>query len=101
MAHVEGGGGPVGGGTAFDTIRVAGDSDRYANCRTGADANQRTDCAVAADIDSIQEYWTDELPRPAPGLHAYVDALWSLGATEAELRQMVCENPARLLRLRD
>jgi len=45
--------------------------------------------------------WTDELPRPAPGLHAYVDALWALGATEAELRRMACDNPARLLGLRD
>jgi hypothetical protein len=45
--------------------------------------------------------WTDELPRPAPGLHAYVDALHALGATEAELRRMVCDNPGRLLKLRD
>jgi hypothetical protein len=44
--------------------------------------------------------WTDELPRPAPGLHAYVDALHALGATESELRRMVCDNPARLLKLR-
>jgi hypothetical protein len=45
--------------------------------------------------------WTTDLPRPAPGLHAYVDALWGLGATETELRRMVCDNPARLLGLRD
>jgi hypothetical protein len=43
--------------------------------------------------------WNDELPRPAPGLHDYVDALWELGVTEAELRTMVCDNPARLLRM--
>jgi hypothetical protein len=43
--------------------------------------------------------WTRDLPRPAAGLHAYVDALWEHGATESELRQMACENPARLLRL--
>ncbi len=43
--------------------------------------------------------WTDELPRPAPGLQSYVDALWEAGAAESELRRMACENPARLLRL--
>jgi hypothetical protein len=41
--------------------------------------------------------WNHELPRPAPGLHEYVDALWELGAPEADLRRMTCENPARLL----
>ena len=43
--------------------------------------------------------WTDALPRPAPGLVSYVDALWEAGATEDELRRMTCENPARLLRM--
>jgi hypothetical protein len=43
--------------------------------------------------------WNSELPRPAPGLHAYVDALWELGASEEQLRLMACENPARLLRM--
>jgi hypothetical protein len=43
--------------------------------------------------------WHNELPRPAAGLHSYVDALWAAGATEAQLRRMVCANPARLLRL--
>jgi predicted metalloprotease len=33
-----------------------------AECRTGADANSKLDCAVAADIDSIQDYWTGALP---------------------------------------
>jgi hypothetical protein len=43
--------------------------------------------------------WSYELPRPAAGLHSYVDALWEAGADEAQLRRMVCENPARLLGL--
>ena len=45
--------------------------------------------------------WNHELPRPGAGLHPYVDALWDAGATDAQLRRMVCENPARLLRLID
>ncbi|MEO8695139.1 MAG: DUF6282 family protein [Acidimicrobiales bacterium] len=43
--------------------------------------------------------WNSELPRPAAGLLEYVDALWELGASETQLRQMTCENPARLLRI--
>jgi hypothetical protein len=43
--------------------------------------------------------WSDELPRPAAGLHSYVDALYEAGATETQLRRMVCENPSRLLQL--
>jgi len=43
--------------------------------------------------------WTNELPRPAPGLIGFVDALWEHGAGEEDLRTMACDNPARLLRL--
>jgi predicted metalloprotease len=32
-------------------------------CQTGADANNKLDCAVVADINSIQAYWTTELPK--------------------------------------
>jgi predicted metalloprotease len=31
------------------------------NCRTGADANESVDCAVVADIESIQDYWSQVL----------------------------------------
>jgi predicted metalloprotease len=32
-------------------------------CKTGRDANSNSDCAVVADIDSIQQYWAAEAPR--------------------------------------
>ncbi len=33
------------------------------SCKTGADANDKLECAIVADIDSIQSYWTVELPK--------------------------------------
>jgi hypothetical protein len=43
--------------------------------------------------------WNSDMPHPAVGFHSYIDALWSEGATEAQLRAMACDNPARLLNL--
>jgi predicted metalloprotease len=44
-------------GSTADNTQVA------AECQTGEDANNRRDCAVVADIDSIQAFWDQELPR--------------------------------------
>ena len=33
------------------------------NCRTGDDANQDRDCAMLADVNSIQAFWTEALPQ--------------------------------------
>lgn len=43
--------------------------------------------------------WTQDLPRPVPGMLDYYDELWQAGFTEAELQLMACETPARLLGL--
>jgi predicted metalloprotease len=39
----------------------ADNSQLQQNCRKGSDANRSVDCAVVADIDSIQDYWTRQL----------------------------------------
>jgi predicted metalloprotease len=44
------------GVTSVDNAQLA------ESCRTGKDANTRTDCALVADIESIEDYWRTELP---------------------------------------
>lgn len=61
-----GGGGGLpspGGGTSggTDTSRME-DSERYANCKTGADANEDVDCARVAVENSLVAYWDETLP---------------------------------------
>ena len=54
------GGGQATGGT--DTARMV-DSDRYANCKTGADAETDVDCARIAVENSLFNYWSQEAPK--------------------------------------
>jgi hypothetical protein len=67
----------------------------------GPDAGEvvRTIDAIGPErvVLSTDYGWTTDLPRPAPGLQDYADALWEAGANESDLRRMACENPARLL----
>jgi uncharacterized protein len=38
------------------------DSDRYANCKTGADANEDVDCARKAVALALEQFWAKALP---------------------------------------
>ena len=49
---VSGGFGEQGGPAQIDTAELGSE------CRTGADANAKLDCAIVADINSIQGYWS-------------------------------------------
>lgn len=51
-------------------------------------------CILASDYG-----WHDGLPRPVPGLKAFYGDLFTNGFSEAELRLMACDTPARLLGL--
>ena len=42
------------------------DTGRYANCKTGADANNSADCARVAVENSLADYWSDGPARSRP-----------------------------------
>jgi predicted metalloprotease len=57
----DGGGAALGGLSSLGEGETADNSQLEQNCRTGADANDSVDCAVVADIESIQDYWSGVL----------------------------------------
>jgi uncharacterized protein len=54
-------GAALGGLSSLDAGETADNSQLEATCRDSGDANDSVDCAVAADIDSIQDYWSETL----------------------------------------
>jgi predicted metalloprotease len=86
LIQVLGGGGGNGGGNgtgvagfpAIDQGQSADNSQLAQECRTGADANSSVECAVVADINSIQDYWGQQLgPRYTPA-----DTVFFSGSTQ-------------------
>jgi predicted metalloprotease len=57
---------------------TADNSEVAKECKTGADANTKLDCAVVADIDSVQAYWRTELPKLG-ARYTTVDTVWFSG----------------------
>src|SRR5690242_15536926 len=67
MQVLGGGGSSTGAGTGaggFSAIgqgQSADNSQLAAECRHGSDANAHVECAVVADINSIEDFWRQEL----------------------------------------
>lgn len=62
-----GGGGGLGSLSGLENLQVgtatdgAPPSDLAETCRTGADANTKDDCRIAATVNSVQAYWSQNL----------------------------------------
>jgi uncharacterized protein len=67
VLQLAGGGDGGGAGPALGGLSGLGQGESTDNtelerrCQTGADANDSVECAVAADVDSIQDYWSQTL----------------------------------------
>lgn len=90
----------LGGGDStagYDTGRMA-DTDRYASCKTGEDANRSADCARVAVENSLHDYWSSTLPdqsdtafAPEKALRTFGGAVSTgCGAASAEVGPFYC-----------
>ena len=65
-------------GTAPDSGQggpVSTGSQAFDQCRSGADANRDADCARVAIVNSIQSFWSQELPQQTGREYAPVDTI--------------------------
>jgi uncharacterized protein DUF6282 len=51
-------------------------------------------CTLSSDYG-----WAKIVPRPAPGFREFLERLWDVGVSEAQLTRMAATNPAQLLSL--
>ena len=58
-----------------ETGQSANNTQLASECKTGQDANEKLDCAVVADIDSIQRYWATTLPSLGGAVHLRSDGV--------------------------
>jgi predicted metalloprotease len=54
----------------------------FSRCRTGADANRDVECRVIGTVNSVQDYWADELARAGTPYRKVNTVLYS-GATQS------------------
>jgi uncharacterized protein len=103
-------GGGSGGGSGTDVLgglgqggaQTADNTQVGAECKTGRDANTKLDCAVVADIDSIQAYWAAELPKlgqryvPAPTVWFTGQVSTACGAASSGSGPFYCPGDKRV-----
>jgi uncharacterized protein len=73
--------GASGGGGNSNTN--SGTSNGLDSCRTGADAQKQEQCAIVADVNSIQSFWTKALPQQAGTPYSDVKTVLFTGSTSS------------------
>jgi predicted metalloprotease len=73
-----GGGSDSSSGQTVDTTGVSG----VPNCQTGDDANKNEQCALVADVNSIQSFWDKALPDQADIQYRPVHTVFFTGQTD-------------------
>ncbi len=74
----------LGGGGGSGSASFSGAGELSANCQTGADANQRTDCLVTGVVNSVQEYWSGAVQGYTPAQTVLFDGQVSTGCGVAD-----------------
>ncbi len=74
---VNGGGGTAGGAGPVDDSQVQG-----IDCESGADANSDAQCALVADVNDIQAFWSQALPDQAGVRYSPSLAIFFSGSTQ-------------------
>jgi uncharacterized protein len=87
--------------SAFGALdgRTVGNGGTLESCRTGADANAREECALVADINSIQAYWKQRLgPRYEPAQTVFFTDSYDTGCGYAtsDVGPFYCPNDKRV-----
>jgi predicted metalloprotease len=84
----------AGGGSGAGSSGPQETTDRYAQCRTGADANQSEDCARKAVEVSLESYWSKVLGskfQPPAGIVTFTGATSTgCGSASADVGPFYC-----------
>ena len=62
---------------------VAPNASALAECKTGADANERADCRIVGFVNSVQAYWTDAYKQDGGTYRPAQTVLYTDGVTTA------------------
>lgn len=92
------GGNPLDGGGGAGQISLGPEqgsaqaSSLSADCQTGSDANQRSDCRIVAVVNSVQEYWKGQVNgyREAPTTFFTGQVNTACGAASAAVGPFYC-----------